>query len=150
MDAFNILLEEDIFRTNPQALEKLNGWVKARDASRQPAAMYAMGSLLLEKDDLSGAVKMAEEGLSKYPQSLPVQILSLNTITVLLDKNRLQDAERLISKYPGSSPDLVFQQGALAFLKKTTPWRRNFSGKRPAALRKQRRKTLCSMKTWPP
>ena len=74
MDAFNILLEEDIFRTNPQALEKLNGWVKARDASRQPAAMYAMGSLLLEKDDLSGAVKMAEEGLSKYPQSLPVQI----------------------------------------------------------------------------
>ena len=61
---------------------------------------------------------MAEEGLSKYPQSLPVQILSLNTITVLLDKNRLQDAERLISKYPGSSPDLVFQQGALAFLKK--------------------------------
>ena len=118
MDAFNILLEEDIFRTNPQALEKLNGWVKARDASRQPAAMYAMGSLLLEKDDLSGAVKMAEEGLSKYPQSLPVQILSLNTITVLLDKNRLQDAERLISKYPGSSPDLVFQQGALAFLKK--------------------------------
>ncbi len=33
MDAFNILLEEDIFRTNPQALEKLNGWVKARDAS---------------------------------------------------------------------------------------------------------------------
>ena len=30
MDAFNILLEEDIFRTNPQALEKLNGWVKAR------------------------------------------------------------------------------------------------------------------------
>ena len=118
MDAFNILLEEDIFRTNPQALEKLNGWVKARDASRQPAAMYAMGILLLEKDDLSGAVKMAEEGLSKYPQSLPVQILSLNTITVLLDKNRLQDAERLISKYPGSSPDLVFQQGALAFLKK--------------------------------
>ena len=118
MDAFNILLEEDIFQTNPQALEKLNGWVKARDASRQPAAMYAMGSLLLEKDDLSGAVKMAEEGLSKYPQSLPVQILSLNTITVLLDKNRLQDAERLISKYPGSSPDLVFQQGALAFLKK--------------------------------
>ena len=118
IDAFNILLEEDIFRTNPQALEKLNGWVKARDASRQPAAMYAMGSLLLEKDDLSGAVKMAEEGLSKYPQSLPVQILSLNTITVLLDKNRLQDAERLISKYPGSSPDLVFQQGALAFLKK--------------------------------
>ena len=118
MDAFNILLEGDIFRTNPQALEKLNGWVKARDASRQPAAMYAMGSLLLEKDDLSGAVKMAEEGLSKYPQSLPVQILSLNTITVLLDKNRLQDAERLISKYPGSSPDLVFQQGALAFLKK--------------------------------
>ena len=71
-----------------------------------------------KKDDLSGAVKMAEEGLSKYPQSLPVQILSLNTITVLLDKNRLQDAERLISKYPGSSPDLVFQQGALAFLKK--------------------------------
>ena len=118
MDAFNILLEEDIFRTNPQALEKLNGWVKARDASRQPAAMYAMGSLLLEKDDLSAAVNMAEEGLSKYPQSLPVQILSLNTITVLLDKNRLQDAERLISKYPGSSPDLVFQQGALAFLKK--------------------------------
>ena len=25
MDAFNILLEEDIFRTNPQALEKLTG-----------------------------------------------------------------------------------------------------------------------------
>lgn len=93
--------------------------------------MYAMGILLLEKDDLSGAVKMAEEGLSKYPQSLPVQILSLNTITVLLDKNRLQDAERLISKYPGSSPDLVFQQGALAFLKKTTPWRRNFPGSGP-------------------
>ena len=118
MDAFNILLDEDIFRTNPQALEKLNGWVKARDASRQPAAMYAMGKLLLEKDDLPGAVNMVEEGLSKYPQSLPVQILSLNTITVLLDKNRLKEAERLISKYPGSSPDLVFQQGALAFLKK--------------------------------
>lgn len=118
MDAFNILLDEGIFRTNPQALEKLNGWVKARDASRQPAAMYAMGKLLLEKDDLSGAVKMAEEGLSKYPQSLPVQILSLNTITVLLDKNRLKEVEHLISKYPGSSPDLVFQQGALAFLKK--------------------------------
>ncbi|MFR4416436.1 MAG: tetratricopeptide repeat protein [Akkermansia sp.] len=117
MDAFNILLEEDIFRTNPQALEKLTGWVNARDAP--PAgAMYAMGSLLLAKDDLAGAVKMAEDGLSKYPQSLPVQTLSLNTITVLLDKNRLQDAERLISKYPGSSPDLVFQQGALAFLKK--------------------------------
>ena len=33
--------------------------------------MYAMGSLLLEKDDLSGAVKMSEEALSKYPQSLP-------------------------------------------------------------------------------
>ncbi|WP_300776130.1 tetratricopeptide repeat protein [uncultured Akkermansia sp.] len=118
MDAFNILLDEDIFRTNPQALEKLNGWVKARDASRQPAAMYAMGKLLLEKDDLSRALNMAEERPSKYPQSLPVQILSLNTITVLLDKNRLKEAERLISKYPGSSPDLVFQQGALAFLKK--------------------------------
>lgn len=117
MDAFNILLDEGTFRTNPQALEKLTGWVHARDSFRQPAAMYAMGSLLLAKNDLDGAVKMAEEGLSKYPQSLPVQTLSLNTITVLLDKNRLQDAERLISKYPGSSPALVFQQGALAFRK---------------------------------
>lgn len=112
--------------------------------------MYAMGSLLLEKDDLSGAVKMAEEGLSKYPQSLPVQILSLNTITVLLDKNRLQDAERLISKYPGSSPDLVFQQGALAFLKKDYSLAQKLFREAAAALRKQRRKTPCSMKTWPP
>lgn len=121
MDAFNILLEEDIFRTNPQALEKLTGWVNARDAGRQPAAMYAMGSLLLAKDDLAGAVKMAEDGLSKYPQSLPVQTLSLNTITTLLDKNRVEDAERLISKYPGTSPGLVFQQGALAFRKGDYP-----------------------------
>ncbi len=115
MDAFNILLDEDIFRTNPQALEKLNGWVKTRDASRQPAAMHAMGSLLLAKDDLEGAVKIAEEGLAKYPQSIPVQTLSMNTITALLDKNRLEDAERLISKHPGSPPGLLFQQGALAF-----------------------------------
>lgn len=117
MDAFNMLLEEDTFRTNPQALEKLTGWVNARDAARQPAAMYAMGSLLLAKDDLSGAVKIAEEGLSKYPQSLPVQTLCLNTITALLGNNRVEDAERLISKYPGTAPDLVFQQGALAFRK---------------------------------
>lgn len=117
VDAFNILLDEDIFRTNPQALEKLNGWVKTKDSSRQPAAMHAMGSLLLAKDDLEGAVKIAEEGLSKYPQSLPVQTLSLNTITALLDKNRLEDAERLISKYPGSAPGLTFQRGALAFRK---------------------------------
>lgn len=121
MDAFNILLEEDIFRTNPQALEKLTGWASARDAVRQPAAMYAMGSLLLAKDDLAGAVNMAEEGLAKYPQSLPVQALSLNTITALLDKNRVEDAERLISKYPGSSPGLVFQQGAVAFRKGDYP-----------------------------
>lgn len=121
MDAFNILLDEDVFRTNPQALEKLTGWVNARDTGRQPAAMYAMGSLLLAKDDLSGAVKMAEEGLSKYPRSLPVQTLSLNIITALLDKNRVEDAERLISKYPGTSPGLVFQQGALAFHKENYP-----------------------------
>ncbi|WP_302014471.1 tetratricopeptide repeat protein [uncultured Akkermansia sp.] len=121
MDAFNILLEEDIFRTNPQALEKLTGWVNARDAARQPAAMYAMGNLLLAKDDLAGALKMAEEGLSKYPQSLPVQALCLNTITALLDKNRVEDAERLISRYPGTTPNLIFQQGALAFRKGDYP-----------------------------
>lgn len=117
MDAFSILLEENIFRTNPQALEKLGGWVKTRDAARQPAAMYAMGSLLLEKGDLDGAVKIAEDGLSKYPQAIPVQTLCLNTITALLKKARTQDAERLISKYPGSAPRIIFQQGALAFQK---------------------------------
>lgn len=125
MDAFNMLLEEDTFRTNPQALEKLTGWVNARDAARQPAAMYAMGSLLLAKSDLAGAVKIAEEGLSKYPQSPPVQTLCLNTITALLNNNRVEDAERLISKYPGTAPGLVFQQGALAFRKGDYPLAQN-------------------------
>lgn len=120
-DAFNILLEEDIFRTNPQALEKLTGWVNARDAVRQPAAMYAMGSLLLAKNDLSGAFKLAGEGLSKHPQSIPVQTLCLNTITALLDKDRVEDAKRLISQYPGTAAGILFQQGALAFRKKDYP-----------------------------
>lgn len=117
MDAFGILLEEDIFRTNPQALEKLGGWVNSRDAARQPAAIYAMGSLLLEKEDLDGAVKIAEEGLVKYPQAIPVQILCLNIITSLLEVGRTKDAERIISKYPGSEHRIIFQQGALAFRK---------------------------------
>lgn len=117
MDAFNILLEEGTFRTNPQALEKLTGWVNARDAARQPAAIYAMGSLLLSREDLEGAIKLAEDGLSKHPQSIPVQTLCLNVITALLDKDRTKDAERLISKYPGTSSGLIFQQGSLAFQK---------------------------------
>lgn len=148
MDAFNILLEEDIFRTNPQALEKLTGWVNARDAGRQPAAMYAMGSLLLAKDDLAGAVKMAEDGLSKYPQSLPVQTLSLNTITTLLDKNRVEDAERLISKYPGTSPASSSSREPWPSARETTLWRRASSGKQPGAPLKKRRKAPCSMKIW--
>lgn len=148
MDAFNILLEEGIFRTNPQALEKLTGWVNARDAGRQPAAMYAMGSLLLAKDDLAGAVKMAEDGLSKYPQSLPVQTLSLNTITTLLDKNRVEDAERLISKYPGTSPASSSSREPWPSARETTLWRRASSGKQPGAPLKKRRKAPCSMKIW--
>lgn len=71
MDAFNILLEEDIFRTNPQALEKLNGWVKARDASRQPAAMYAMGSLLLEKMICQALSKWRKRGSPNIPRAFP-------------------------------------------------------------------------------
>lgn len=43
MDAFNILLEEDIFRTNPQALEKLNGWVKPGMHPRQPGSHVCHG-----------------------------------------------------------------------------------------------------------
>lgn len=121
MDAFSILLEENTFRTNPQALEKLGGWVNSRDSARQPAAMYAMGSLLLEKEDLNGAVKIAEDGLSKYPQAIPVQTLCLNIITTLLDQGRTEDAARLISKYPGSAPRIIFQQGALAFRKGDYP-----------------------------
>lgn len=104
MDAFNILLEEDIFRTNPQALEKLTGWVNARDAGRQPAAMYAMGSLLLAKDDLAGAVKMAEDGLSKYPQSLPVQTLSLNTTPLCWTKTAWKTRNALSPNIPERPP----------------------------------------------
>ena len=91
------------------------------DNKSYPEKIRDMGRLALAKAEIArekSNPEQAEEGLSKYPQSLPVQILSLNNITVLLAKKRLQDAERLISKYPGSSPDLVFQQGALAFLKK--------------------------------
>lgn len=88
MDAFNILLRENTFRTDPQALEKLTGWVNSKDATRQPAAMYAMGSLLLEKGDLAGAIKLAGDGLAKYPQNVPVQTLCLNIITALLEKGR--------------------------------------------------------------
>lgn len=117
MDAFNILLRENTFRTDPQALEKLTGWVNSKDATRQPAAMYAMGSLLLEKGDLAGAIKLAGDGLAKYPQNVPVQTLCLNIITALLEKGRTEDAERLISKYPGTSAGIIFQQGALAFQK---------------------------------
>lgn len=110
--------------------------------------MYAMGSLLLAKDDLAGAVKMAEDGLSKYPQSLPVQTLSLNTITTLLDKNRVEDAERLISKYPGTSPGLVFQQGALAFRKGDYPLAQSLFREAARRASEKRRKAPCSMKIW--
>lgn len=121
MDAFNILLRENTFRTDPQALEKLTGWVNSKDATRQPAAMYAMGSLFLEKGDLAGAIKLAGDGLAKYPQNVPVQTLCLNIITALLEKGRTEDAERLISKYPGTSAGIIFQQGALAFQKGDYP-----------------------------
>lgn len=147
MDAFNILLRENTFRTDPQALEKLTGWVNSKDATRQPAAMYAMGSLLLEKGDLAGAIKLAGDGLAKYPQNVPVQTLCLNIITALLEKGRTEDAERLISKYPGTSAGIIFQQGALAFQKGDYPWLKNYSVKRPGAARKKRRKPRSSMKT---
>ncbi|MFR1412119.1 MAG: tetratricopeptide repeat protein [Akkermansia sp.] len=91
--------------------------MNSKDATQQPAAMYAMGSLLLEKGDLAGAIKLAGDSLAKYPQNVPVQTLCLNVITALLDKGRTEDAERLISKYPGTSAGIVFQQGALAFQK---------------------------------
>ena len=83
--------------------------------------MYAMGSLLLEKGDLAGAIKLAGDGLAKYPQNVPVQTLCLNIITALLEKGRTEDAERLISKYPGTSAGIIFQQGALAFQKGDYP-----------------------------
>ncbi len=117
IDAFNILLAEKTFQNNPQAWEKLNGWIKTKDSFRQPAAIYAMGNLLLSKDDLTEATSLLDEGISKHPQSITIQTLATNTITKLLEKGRIKEAERLISKYPGTSPDLTFQQGALAFHK---------------------------------
>lgn len=121
MDAFNILLEEGTFKTDPQAQEKLTSWVNTKDSGRQPAAMYAMGCLLLEKNDLTSAVNLAEKGITAYPQSIPVQTLCLNTITALLQNNRTEEGERLIKKYPAHTPGILFQQGALAFRKGDYP-----------------------------
>ena len=121
MDALNILLAENTFRTNPQALEKLTGWVGTKDNIRQPAAMYAMGRILLDKQDLNGALQLAGEALAKHPYSAPVQTLCLNVITALLEQERTADAEKLIGNYPTKAPGIIFQQGALAFRKGDYP-----------------------------
>ena len=71
MDAFNILLEEDIFRTNPQALEKLNGWVKARDASasRQPCMPWE--SFFWKKMTCQAPSKWRKRGSPNIPRAFP-------------------------------------------------------------------------------
>ncbi len=117
MDAFNILLKEGAFQTNPQAQEKLSAWVTSKDENRQPAAMYAQGAILLEDGDLTEAFKLAQDSITQHPQSTPTRILALNTVTVLLKNNWIKEAELLIKQYPGFSSGLAFQQGALDFRK---------------------------------
>lgn len=95
--------------------------------------MYAMGSLLLAKDDLAGAVKMAEDGLSKYPQSLPVQTLSLNTITTLLDKTAWKTRNALSPNIPERPPASSSSREPWPSARETTLWRRASSGKQPGA-----------------
>ncbi len=117
IDAFNILLKEDTFQINPQAQEKLSGWVSTKDEHRQPVAMYAQGSILLENGETTEAYKLTLTALEKYPQNEAVCILALNAITALLEKNMVHEAETLIAAYPGVSTGIIFQQGVLAFRK---------------------------------
>lgn len=147
MDAFNILLEEDIFRTNPQALEKLTGWVNARDAGRQPAAMYAMEACFWQRTtwrELSKWRRTASPNILRAfrPDPFP------EYHTTLLDKNRVEDAERLISKYPGTSPGLVFQQGALAFRKGDYPLAQSLFREAARRASEKTAESACSMKIW--
>ncbi len=117
MDAFNILLKEDTFQTNPQAQEKLNGWVSTKYGHRQPVAMYAKGSILLDIGETTEGYELTQSALEKYPQNEAVRALALNTITALLEKNMAKEAESLIAAYPGVSTGIIFQQGVLAFRK---------------------------------
>lgn len=129
MDAFNILLEEGIFRTNPQALEKLTGWVNARDAG--PPA----GSHVCHGKPASG--KGRPGGSCQNGGGRPLQISSEPSRPDPFPEYHHHSAgsktawktRNALSPNSPERPRLVFQQGALAFRKGDYPLAQSLFGK---------------------
>lgn len=118
IDAFNILLREKTFLSNPQALEKLYSWVKSDNENRFPIASYALATTLYEKKDLAGAIKVVEASMEKIPDSPVTYSLVLKALYWLLKADQAEQAEQLLGKYPlATSAQVLFSKGCIAYQK---------------------------------
>lgn len=118
VDALKILINEKTFLTNPEALEKLQSWVKGGHQERSPMAAYALAQTLYEKKDLDGALNITEASLEQTPDNPITHALVLRSLYWLLKDNKIEQAEQFLEKHPQvQSAQALFSAGYIAYKK---------------------------------
>lgn len=114
-EAFNILVRQNTFLTNPQAYEKLVSWTNHADKIRQPLAAFALADTLYNKKDPQGAITLAKASLKTTPGHPATRKLVLQTINRLISDQQYDEASELIHTYPHKEAEIYFNSGIIAY-----------------------------------
>lgn len=116
--AFQALIDEKTFLTNPQAFEKLVSWTNQTDSNRQPLASYALADTYYKRNEPDLAFETVQKGLRTNPDHPVVRKMVLETVARLIRAGKYDEAAGLIESYPHEDAGVYFNSGLVAYGKK--------------------------------